>query len=137
MNWKNFVEIYNESETKLTKIPYSFFFVTKQKAIALLKKFLFCESLILRFTTQIFSPFLFSRFLQISDLENFCLYNPIKMLVKLKFTKMTNKTLDILSFRPIVLNLSFMAISYVNITMRDLVIIWLFSNKSTKFFVNI
>ena len=41
------------------------------------------------------------------------------------------------SFRPIILNVSLMVILYVNIKMRDAVIILLFSNKSTKFFVNI
>ena len=36
----------------------------------------------------------------------------------------------------IILNLSFMVILYVNVTMRDAWIIWLFSNKGTKYFVN-
>ena len=31
---KNFVEIYNENETKLTKIPYSFFLSSKCVEIA-------------------------------------------------------------------------------------------------------
>ena len=47
------------------------------------------------------------------------------------------KVLHIVYVRPIMLSLSFMVILYVNIMMWDAVIIWLFSVKSTKHFVNI
>ena len=42
-----------------------------------------------------------------------------------------------LNLRSIILNLLFMVIFYVSIMMQDPVIILLFSDKSTKFFVNI
>ena len=43
----------------------------------------------------------------------------------------------VLAFRLIILNLSFMVISYVDMRMQDVVIMWLFLNKNIKFFVNL
>ena len=60
--------------------------------------------------------------------------NGQKILYKKQFGFQKNFSTANAIIRPIILNLSFMVISFVNIMMLDMMIILLFSNKSALFF---